>query len=169
MLVRVDRAADVLHLALEQLGELDVEIGLLLGAGSTAAWRCNVSISSLQLPRLRCSSAMPPSAPVCAGIDAQRLLHRVDRVLEVREVLAVPAADLHPQIRGRAAILALELVDALGVLVEQLLPAVGRRGEPLELVRGLVVRVVALERGLQHVERALLIADLALVDLRDRG
>src|SRR5439155_14083107 len=40
-------------------------------------------------------------------------------------------------------------------------------GEALELDRGLLVRVVALERGLQHVERALLIADLALVDLRD--
>ena len=87
-------------------------------------------------------------------VDAQRLLDGVDRVLEVAEVLRVPAADLHPEVRGRAAVLALELVDAVGVLVEQLLPAVGRRGEALELARGLVVRVVALERGLQHVERA---------------
>ena len=33
LLVRVDRAADVLHLALEQLGELDIEVGLLAGVG----------------------------------------------------------------------------------------------------------------------------------------
>ena len=53
LLVRVDRAADVLHLAFEQLGELDVEIRLLLGRRLDGRVRCSVSISSLQLPRLR--------------------------------------------------------------------------------------------------------------------
>src|SRR5687767_13379202 len=85
----------------------------------------------------------------------------------MREVIRVPTADLDPQVSGRAAVLALELVDAVGVLVEQLLPTVGRRGKTLELVRRLVVRVVALERGLEDVERALLITNLGLVDLGD--
>src|SRR5215203_4232836 len=52
-------------------------------------------------------------AAECTGVarvDAQCLLHRVDRVLEVRQVLGVPAADLHPEVRCRAAVFALELV-----------------------------------------------------------
>ena len=141
--------------------------GLLLACRS----RCSVTLQRLhQLAPATALALQLGHAAERTGvrrIDAQCLLHRVDRVLEVAQVLRVPAADLDPEVRRRAAVLALELVHAVGVLVEQLLPTVGRRGEALELVRGLVVRVVALERGLEHVERALLIADLALVDLGD--
>ena len=99
------------------------------------AWRCSVSISSLQLPRLRCRSAIAGSAPVCAGSMRSACCTEWIAYSRWREVLAVPAADLHPQVRGRAAISRSSSLTRLRVLVEQLLPAVGRRGEALELAR----------------------------------
>ena len=58
------------------------------GVGSTAAWRCSVSISSLQLAALALQLGHAAERAGVRRIDAQRLLHRVDRVLEVAEVLA---------------------------------------------------------------------------------
>ena len=73
-----------------------------------------------------------------ARIDAQRLLHRVDRVLEVA---AGARAYQRPIFTHRSAAeprsSRSSSLTRLRVLVEQLLPAVGRRGEALELARGL--------------------------------
>src|SRR5581483_2238124 len=99
-------------------------------------------------------------------LELQRLLLRRDRVLEVPEVLAVPAPDLDPQIGRR-----LRLGDGLHhlrVLGEQVVPLVGRRRQPLQLRRHRLLGVVLAERGLEHDERALLIADFLFVRLGDR-
>ena len=111
--------------------------------------------------------AIAASAPVCAG--SMRSACCTEWIAYSRWLRCSPYQRPIFTHRSAAALRSsrLELVDAVRVLVEQLLPAVGRRGEPLELARGVLVRVVALERGLQHVERGLLVADLALVDLAD--
>ena len=97
LLVGVDRAADVLHLALEQLGQLDVEVGLLRRG------RLDGGVALQRLDQLAPAAALALQvghAAERAGVrrvDAQRLLHRVDRVLEMDRCSRVPAADLHPQ------------------------------------------------------------------------
>ena len=100
-------------------------------------------------------------------LEPQRLLQRVDRVVAVLQVLAVPARHLRPQLGRRGDVVLLELGDVRRVVGEQLLPPLRDRGEPLELARDLLVRVIAVERGLQHVERAVRVGELALVDPRD--
>jgi hypothetical protein len=134
-LVGGDRLALIHHLVLEQLARGEVDLGaldrVLLGRG---------------LPRQRLDQLAPRAALALqlgqrrqradvGRIDAQRLLHRVDRVVDVGQVLAVPAADLDPQVRGLAAVARLQVADLVGVLAQQLLPAVGGGGQALQLDR----------------------------------
>ena len=103
------------------------------------------------------------------GVEAEGLIHRVDGVVDMSQMLAVPAPDLDPQVAGRVSILGLELLDDLGVIVEQVLPFMGLGGQLLELGSGLLVGVVLAKRRLQDQERPLQIVQLLFVDLGHRA
>ena len=116
---------------------------------SSAIARCSSTPSARPPRRSACSPASRPApatstscgrsrrgsrAPrVWFGVERERLLLRRDGVVEVAEVLAVPAADLHPQV-GRGLRIGDGLHD-LRVLAEQVVPLVGGRRQPLELAR----------------------------------
>ena len=98
-------------------------------------------------------------------IQLQRLLRRRDGVVDVAQRRVVPARDLHPQV-GRLLGIGDPLHD-LRVLADQLVPLVGRRRQPLQLLGDVVVRVVLAERRLQRDERAVAVVQLLFVDLGD--
>ena len=79
-------------------------------------------------------------------------------------MLAVPAADLHPQL-GLLELVGDRADDAV-VLVEQLAPLVGLGGEALELAAGVLVGVVDVEGVLEGLERAVGVLLVLLEDLR---
>jgi hypothetical protein len=98
------------------------------------------------------------------GVELQRLLERLEAVVDAVEVLAVPATDLHPQLA--LLVLVLDRANDAVVLVEQLGPLVAGGGEALELAGRVLVGVVDVERVLEGLERAVEVAEVLLVDLR---
>ena len=79
-------------------------------------------------------------------------------------MLAVPAADLHPQLAALHRVA--DGLDQAVVLVEQIAPLARLGRDPLQLPRGDVVGVVELERGLEHLERHVLVLQVMLGHLR---
>src|SRR5580704_9723956 len=96
LLVCVDRTGDVVRLALDRFGALQIQRGLLLMrwlerslALQRLAQRVPAAVLALELGDRRERAGV-------LWLDAQRLLHRLDRVFELAELIAVTASDLHP-------------------------------------------------------------------------
>jgi hypothetical protein len=93
------------------------------------------------------------------GVELERLVERLEAVVDAVEVLAVPAADLDPQLA--LLVLVLDAANDAVVLVEQLAPLVGGGREALELEARVLVGVVDVERVLEGLERAVEVAEVA--------